>query len=106
MFSINRLLNDLPLWTVPTSFKRVLNLAKNTMKFLIKDKRQILLIFITMFSGEVKLPVVLQRKLLLKSGFLGNFNFQKSQKSGIFGLRILSPTVYIPIRFQVLKWPL
>lgn len=32
-------------------FERILNLAKNTAKFLIKDKRQLLLIFITMFSG-------------------------------------------------------
>jgi len=32
-------------------FDRVLNLAKNTAKFLIKDKRQMLLIFMTMFSG-------------------------------------------------------
>ena len=36
------------------SLNRILNLAKNTMKFLIKDKRQILLIFITMFSGMPK----------------------------------------------------
>ena len=35
-------------------FNRILNLAKNTMNFLIKDKRQILLIFITMFSGKPK----------------------------------------------------
>ena len=36
--------------------------------------------------------------ILSKSGFLGNFYFQKSQKSGFLGLRILSPTVYkIPV---------
>ena len=38
-------------------FYRVLNLAKNTAKFLIKDKRQMLLIFITMFSGAYEFIV-------------------------------------------------